>query len=298
MTSDEKAVRPEGRAAPVLRFIRHPLVLLVLGVGLVGVPAIILASVGPNVIAARAPALLFPFTVLSVAVTWCGYRLFKRWIEGAPDRELPFEAGWARELSSGLGLGFLVFSSVVGAVALMGGLTVTGIGTGSGFWAIAALALAAGVNEEVLFRAIGFRFIEQLGGSLAALALTSLVFGLSHLANPGATLFAAIAIASEAGILLGGAYMLTRRLWLAVGIHTAWNFTQGFVWSIAVSGNAAADGIFRTQSRGPHWLTGGAFGLEASAVTMVIVTVIGVGMVLLAARRGHWVPVGWRPERG
>lgn len=286
-----------GRAERVLRILRHPLTLLVLGVALVGVPAIILASVGPNVVQARAPALVFPWTVLSVAVTWCGYRGFKRWIEAAPDHELSFDPGWGRELLTGLATGVMLFSLVVGAVALMGGLGVSGLGSGSGFWAIAAMALAAGVNEEVLFRAIGFRFVEKVGGSLVALALTSLLFGIAHLNNPGASLFAAIAIASEAGIMLGGAYMLTRRLWLAVGIHAAWNFTQGWVWSIAVSGNAAADGLFRTAMHGPHWLTGGAFGLEASVVTMVVATVFGLAMVALAARRGHWVPFGWMPKR-
>lgn len=276
--------------------ISFPLTLLILGEVLVAVPALVLASIGPNYLQRVAPASVFPFTVAAVCVTWLLYRAFKRWIERAPDRELSFDRGWAKEVLTGLAVGIVLFSVVVGAVALFGGLTVTGMGEGSGFWRIAALALAAGVNEEVMFRAIGFRFAEKLGGSLVAIVLTSLVFGLAHLNNPGASLFAAIAIAAEAGVMLGGAYMVTRRLWLAVGIHAGWNFTQGWIWSVPVSGNAAGHGLFLTERNGAELLTGGAFGLEASAVTMAVATLFGLAMLWLAVRRGHWVPLGWLPD--
>jgi len=115
--------------------------------------------------------------------------------------------------------------------------------------------------------------------------------------NPAATLFAALAIASEAGIMLGAAYMLTRRLWLAVGLHGGWNFTQGWVWSIPVSGHEEGAGLFLTARQGPDWLTGGAFGLEASAVTLVAATTAGLVMTGLVVRRGHWVPMGWLPRQ-
>jgi hypothetical protein len=132
---------------------------------------------------------------------------------------------------------------------------------------------------------------------LFALAVTSLLFAVLHLFNPGATLFAALAIASEAGIMLGAAYMLTRRLWLAVGLHAGWNFTQGWLWSIPVSGTTGGAGLFLTERQGPVWLTGGAFGLEASAVTLVAATLVGLVMTILVVRRWHWVPMGWLPRR-
>lgn len=277
------------------RILAHPLTLLILGEALVGFPAIVLASFGPNQIRAINPALVFPFTVAAVMATFVAYRAFKRWIERKPDGELPLGMGSLKEVTGGFALGVALFSLLVGAVALMGGLKVTGMGHGTIFFPIAAMSLAAGVNEEVMFRAIGFRFVEKLGGSIVGLFAASLFFGLAHLANPGASLFAAVAIAVEAGILLGAAYMVTRRLWLAVGLHAGWNFTQGFIWSIPVSGNPAGDGLFLTERNGPDWLTGGAFGLEASAVTLVIATIAGLIMLRIAIRRGHWVPFGWLP---
>ena len=157
-----------------------------------------------------------------------------------------------------------------------------------------AMAVTSGTIEEIMFRGILLRHLETMLGTWAALAITSLLFGAAHLGNPDATLFAAFAIAMEAGILLGAAYLVTRRLWLAVGIHAAWNFTQGWVFSIPVSGHAAPLGLLITRRVGPDWLTGGDFGLEASAVALVVAT--GAGLLLLhrAVRRGDIHPPMWR----
>ena len=280
------------------RIVAFPLTLLVLGVGLVGMPGLLLANTVAVQLHGWKPVLLFPWSVLAVTITWLLYRAFKRWIERAPDRELPLERNWAGEALAGLLIGAALFSGVVGVVALLGGIRITGLGAGASFWVIAGMSLTAAVNEEVLFRAIGFRFSEKLGGSLFALFVTSLLFGFAHFANPGATLFSSIAIATEAGIMLGAAYMLTRRLWFAVGLHAGWNFTQGWIWSIPVSGQTFGTGLFATERQGPDWLSGGAFGLEASAVTMLVTTLFGLAMVVAAVRRGHWVRMGWLPRGG
>ena len=145
-----------------------------------------------------------------------------------------------------------------------------------------------------MFRGIAFRQIEAMAGSWVALALTSAFFGASHLANPDATLFAAFAIAVEAGILLGAAYMLTRRLWLAAGIHAAWNFTQGWIFSAPVSGGKAPDGLLLTHRSGPDWLTGGGFGLEASVIAMLVATAAGLVMLVLALRKGQVIASIWK----
>lgn len=295
--ASEPAARAEMPAGPLRRIVAFPLTLLVLGVLLVGLPGLLLANTVADTLKHAAPALLLPWAMLAVTITWLLHRGFKHWIERAPDAELAFGHGWMRETIAGVLVGAALFSSCVALVALFGGLRITGLGSGASLLAVAAISLSAAVNEEVLFRAIGFRFAEQLGGSLFALGFTSLLFGILHLFNPGATLFAALAIASEAGILLGAAYMLTRRLWLAVGLHAGWNFTQGWIWSIPVSGQAGGEGFILTDRRGPDWLTGGAFGLEASVVTLVAATLAGLVMLFLAVRRGHWVPMGWLPRR-
>src|SRR5947209_368056 len=130
---------------------------------------------------------------------------------------------------------------------------------------VPALILSAifpAISEEMIFRGILFRWIEEFGGSWAALLLTSAFFGAVHLANPNATPLAAIGIAFEAGVMLGGAYMLTRSLWLAMGLHAAWNFAQGEIYDIPVSGTPV-HGLVTARLSGPPLLTGNGFGLEA-----------------------------------
>ena len=93
-------------------------------------------------------------------------------------------------------------------------------------------------------------------------------------------------------MLLAAAYMLTRRLWLCIGTHIAWNFTQGGIFSVAVSGGSSK-GLLQSRMIGPDWLTGGAFGAEASVVALVVCLAAGIALVVLAAKKGHKVSAFW-----
>jgi len=145
-----------------------------------------------------------------------------------------------------------------------------------------------------LFRGVLFRSIETWFGSWAALVVSSLVFGLTHLINPEATLEGALFIAVEAGILLAAVYMLTRRLWLSIGFHVAWNYTQSAIFSSIVSGNEAAQGLIRSTVDGPDLLTGGKFGVESSVLSLILCTTTGIVMVMMAVKRGKIVPPIWK----
>jgi membrane protease YdiL (CAAX protease family) len=152
--------------------------------------------------------------------------------------------------------------------------------------------MMAAFMEEILFRGILFRWIEEFAGSWAALAITSALFGLAHILNPNATWFSSLAIAVEAGLLLGGAYMLTRSLWLPIGLHAAWNFTQGEIFGVPVSGGAV-HGLLKSRLTGPALLSGGGFGLEASLIALVIATAAGICFIWLAVRRGEVIGPSW-----
>jgi hypothetical protein len=122
--------------------------------------------------------------------------------------------------------------------------------------------------------------------------LTSALFGLAHIFNPNATWFSSFAIAVEAGLLLGAAYMLTRNLWLAMGLHAGWNFTQGEIFDVPVSG-IDEHGLVQAQLSGPELLSGGQFGLEASIIGLSIATATGLCLLYLAIRRGRLVRPSW-----
>ena len=145
-----------------------------------------------------------------------------------------------------------------------------GGGTANGFASGLGLALLAGVAEETMFRGILFRLSTKVLGTWGALLITSALFGAAHAANPGATVGSSLAIAIEAGVLLGSAYAATQRLWVPIGLHIGWNFTEGPIFGMAVSGNSMSAGLIRGSLSGPRILTGGAFGPEFSIVAVMV----------------------------
>ena len=289
-------IKPDPGLA--LRVLRHPLTLLVLGFVLFTALYGFTAMTGSRIAALRHTPLQ-PLLMLVCCVASAGlYLALQRLVERRGNLEFA-PGGALAELGRGLAGGFALFSVVALLVWLGGGMQVDGLRGGIGdLWAMLSLALISSLFEELVFRGIVFRHLETLLGSWAALALTSAFFGASHLGNPGATLFAAFAVAMEAGLLLGAAYMLTRRLWLAIGLHAAWNFTQGWVWSVPVSGGTAPGGLLLTRFHGPEWLTGGPFGLEASLVALVVVTMAGALLLVAVQRRGHLIAAPWWRKLG
>jgi len=154
-------------------------------------------------------------------------------------------------------------------------------------------ALIAAFIEELVFRGVLFRILEESLGSWLALGLSALVFGVLHAFNHGATWVSTLAIALEAGVLLAAVYMFSRRLWTCIGLHCAWNFAEGGVFGAQVSGSKAS-GLLASRFRGPDILTGGDFGPEASVVAVLICLAAGVAFVQLARRRGYVVRPFWR----
>lgn len=150
---------------------------------------------------------------------------------------------------------------------------------------------AAAVTEELMFRGILFRIVEERTGTWIALVLTGLVFGLMHLGNQHASLWGAIAIAVEAGGMLAAAYAATRTLWVPIGVHFGWNFAAAGVFGTEVSGNGATQGLLHGVTSGPAVLTGGDFGPEASPYAVVFGLLLTVVFMWLARRRGNVVPL-------
>ena len=157
----------------------------------------------------------------------------------------------------------------------------------------AAMAVKSGIFEELVFRGVLFKSVEDMAGSWIAIIVSSLVFGFLHLLNPDATFAGAAYIAIEAGLLLAAAYLATRRLWMAIGFHMLWNYVQSAVYSGIVSGGVALPGLLQQKTEGPTFFTGGNFGMEQSIFALILCTATGVVMLVIAMRRGHMVPAPW-----
>lgn len=221
---------------------------------------------------------------------YLGYaRFFER--RAASELALP---GMGRELGLGLLIGAGLYAACELILMALGIYRIDGLNPLSYMIPAIAMAISSSVFEELLFRGVVFGSVEKWLGSWIALVVSSLVFGLTHLLNPEATLEGALFIAVEAGILLAAAYMLTRRLWLGIGFHMAWNYTQSAIFSGIVSGNEAQEGLIRSTIRGPDWLTGGNFGLESSVLSLLLCTSTGIVLAVMAAKRGKIVPPAWK----
>jgi len=236
------------------------------------------------------------FGVVSIPLLLLAYELVIRRL-GEHPRDDYRDPAALRRLGIGLGAGLLVFSAAVGVAALLGVYRVTGVGDLTGLVpALIASAIVPAISEELVFRGILFRWLEDFGGSWLALLVTSALFGAAHLQNPNATAIAAVGIALEAGVMLGAAYMLTRSLWLPMGLHAAWNFTQGEIYDIPVSGTKV-HGLIQARLSGDPLLTGNGFGLEASLIAIVVATVFGLWLLWLAIRKGEVMAPWWVRRR-
>lgn len=199
------------------------------------------------------------------------YALFVKWFEKHKAKDIPFNR-IVQDTAKGLGVGFCFFIGVVLIMMLLDLYHIESIGTDEPLKIISAffLFLVVGTGEEIIFRGVLFRWIDEKWGFMVALIVSALLFGLIHISESNATLWSSIAIAIEAGLLLGAAYKYSGTLWLPIGIHWAWNFTQGNIFGFEVSGKDIGVSLLNATVSGPDWLTGGAFGAEASVIPVVL----------------------------
>lgn len=205
--------------------------------------------------------------LLAAAMCLAGYRFYVRRFEQRDAGEIAIR-GAAPELLRGLGIGAAISVAVAAILAAAGVLTVAG----SAHWSTALKPLSeqtmVAVMEELLFRAVLFRIVQERWGTLTSLLVNVLVFAAAHMPNEHVTALA-ILNTGVAGLGLCAGWLLTRSLWLPAGMHFAWNYLFDGVLGVPVSGHPAR-GWLQVQLSGPDWLSGGAYGVEGSLVTLLV----------------------------
>lgn len=257
------------------------------------VPAVLLLGVsalGATMAGAAANPVLGILAGLAMAVLAITvYRLSARRLDRRPADELARE-GAAGTVGRGLLIGIAACAATVGLIAVTGGYQVLGYSSLGGAIGILGLMVGVATTEELLFRGVLFRIVEERAGTWGALAVTAVLFGGLHLVNPDASVVGALAIAIEAGGMLGAAYVATRSLWLPIGLHLGWNAMLGGIFAATVSGADTTPGLLRSALTGPDLLTGGAFGPEASLFAVLVCAVPAVYFLRQARSRGHILP--------
>jgi uncharacterized protein len=179
-----------------------------------------------------------------------------------------------RNLMLGLFLGVTLMSLTIFVIYLSGSYHIVAVNSISNLIPALTMAISSAILEEILFRGILFRIIEEKLGSYIALLISALVFGLLHLLNPNSSLIVALGLSIQAGLLLGVLYMYSRNLWLPIGIHFAWNFTLGGVWGASVSGVPLEKSLITSTIQGNKWVTGGQFGPEGSIQATIFCLIV------------------------
>ncbi len=217
---------------------------------------------------------VFIFAVVSILVGWlCG-----RFLEGLPFRALGVwvTKNWLKDVCLGVLFGAGSILLAAGVAVVFGGLDLN-FNQNRGSSAI-LLTLSTSlfvftvgaISEEALFRGYIFQTLSRANLSWLAIAITSLFFASAHLENENADYISTLNTAL-AGIWFGIAYLKTRSLWFPIGLHLAWNWMQGAVLGIPVSGitKLTTAPLFEVSNFGAKQITGGNYGIEGGIVCTI-----------------------------
>jgi membrane protease YdiL (CAAX protease family) len=197
----------------------------------------------------------------------------------APVEVLPY-AGMFADILVGAAIGFVMLCAMTALLWSLGLYHVE-----SGHWRHVFDSFVfgpyfSGMLEELMFRAILLRILARAFGPRWGLLISAVLFGVAHLGH--ATWLAALEITINAGLTTGLLYMVTGRLWMSIGLHTAWDFTEDSVLGV----NKHNGLLFSTPMSGKSdLLTGGVFGPEASGLA-TIVGILTVIAIVFAWKRG------------
>lgn len=234
----------------------------------------------PHVPRTIAPALV----VLSAAILALAFFAFVRIVERRPVHELALRP-CLRELAVGVAGGLTL---MVVPVALLGFLGVARIqweGDWGGLAWLAATQLFVAVREETKYRGLLLGITESTLGTVAAVVLSSALFAFGHRLNPRITWWAMVSLGLS-DLVFAAVYLITRRLWLPIGLHLGWNLALGGVLGMRVSGMSVAPALFSTTLSGHPILTGGAFGFEQSVFGTLPACLLGIWLLVAFARSG------------
>lgn len=229
------------------------------------------------------------------AFAWLGYWVYCALVEGRPVYEMD-KRKLVKQTLYGLLLGFGFISIIMLIMWISGGYRIVGFNTVVVIIPVLIMSIQAGIMEEILTRGILFRIMEEGIGTWLAVLVSALIFGFMHIWNQNATVFSSVSIALTAGVILAMLYVITRQLWVPIGLHIGWNFTLGGIFGAPVSGGDAS-GWLKAEFPGPDWLTGGSFGPEASIITVMVFIIFGAFLIRKSISDQSFIKPMWRSKR-
>lgn len=273
------------------------LVLAVLMAAAISLPPLIafpFATTQLHLILSVSPCIMAAGVLVSVGIA---ARLLDR--RPMSDFGLRLDRCWWIDLGFGLTLGAVLVTAIFVVQWAAGWIGITGwLGAGPSdsfgafFSSMALLFVCVGIYEEVAYRGylmhniaegLNFPAVGASAATMAALLLTSGLFGVMHAANPNASLLS-VTNTMLPGCVFGLGYLLTGQLAIPIGMHITWNFFQGAVFGFPVSGIVFGGSLIVTDPRGPAVWTGGVYGPEGGLLGTAAML---VGAALMVAWIHH-----------
>lgn len=291
MTARGLFYRPDGLLRAPWRLAGYVLVLAGAASALTALAGVVALRMGAGISTTSPGWQLVSVTAL-LAATWFAHVVMLRWVDRRPWSSVGL--GRSQLTARRLGAGFAAGALGIGvpSLILLGVDWLRAMPGGGGiddsWWAYAAFMLVfflpQALGEEMLIRGYPFAVLRESIGWKGALLVTSAVFGVLHLANPGADVQSLVLVAL-AGVFLGGVLLATDSLYAAWAAHFGWNWVMAALLHTAVSGIPMRAPDYQVVDNGPDWATGGPWGPEGGA---------GAAVGMLVAL---WLIVAWRQRR-
>jgi CAAX protease family protein len=191
-------------------------------------------------------------------------------------------------------IGFALQSLFILVIYIADGYSVIKINPLASVLSAFAFALTAGFVAEILIIGVFFRLVEEQLGTVIALFVITVLFGILHVNAPGATLLSIISTAIEAGLLIASVYVYTRSLWMVIFFHFAWDFAEPGIFGGINPGNNANESLLTSRITGPAILTGGQTGPQNSLQALLICLFMALLLLWLAKRRNRLINPFWK----
>jgi membrane protease YdiL (CAAX protease family) len=204
------------------------------------------------------------------------------WLERRPigTYGLPGAGAFRARFWQGAAWGFAMIAATILLIRVLGGFSFGELAlNGTSAWCYAFIwgvtFLSVGFLEEYLFRGYALFTLSTGLGFWPAASMLSAAFGAVHLNNPGEGKVGALSV-FVVGMFLCLTLRRTGNLWLAVGLHAAFDWGETFLFSVPDSGLVLPGHLLDSSLHGPAWLTGGTVGPEGSVMVFVVLAVSAV----------------------
>jgi len=220
--------------------------------------------------------LLSSFVMISI------YYIVYKLLEKRKLHELALDT-FGKDMSIGLITGFGLISLCILILYGLGYYEVYGMNSFSVMLLPLTLLISAALLEEIVFRGIIYRILEERFGTNIAL-FQSLIFGVLHYGNENATI-SSVWFVVMFGVVLSLLYTYTQRLWLPFFFHLSWNFAQ-IVYGSTLSGDTNFNVLLSSKFNGPVFFIGSEFGIEDSFFSFLFITVFAIYLYWICKKKG------------